>query len=344
MCIRSFHDAGGTAEARDHAREALRRRAARDRTREGGTCRLRILRKPAEQQHFLPQRQRDFEQPRVGRLAAKQRDRLANFERIAGRTRERLGHVGQQRAHRQARAGGRRRHRLRQLAATFGLRQDRAVAELDVEHEPLKPCGQLLRENGGNDQGQAVHGRRDVADRVKAPVGRRDAIAGADDRDAGLAHGAAHAIGRRPRLVTRNRLELVERAAGVREPAADDHRDASPAGREHRPERERDEVADAAGGMLVEHRAGQRLGAPVEDLAAVAHRQREGRALRGAHAAVIDGHRERADLRVGKAPVADSKRDPREIARVERPAVALDADRFLRQPGHGAFGSGSSKA
>ena len=85
------------------------------------------------------------------------------------------------------------------------------------------------------------------------------------------------------------------------EPAAHDHRDPGAAGGEHRPERERDEVADAAGRMLVEHRARRRLRAPVEYLAAVAHGAREGRALRGAscRAAAPPSRRRRPGRRKG---------------------------------------------
>ena len=343
-CASAFPGCRRPPEARDHARESLRRRSARDRARQRGSGRPRILRELSEQHHFLPQRQGDFEQARIRRLAAEHRDGFVDLERVAGRACERLGHVGQQRRHRKARCRCRRDHRAREFASALLFRQHGAVAELDVEHERLEPGRELLRKDGRHDERQAVDGRRHVADRVQAPVGRRDAVAGAHDRDARLAHRLAHALGRRARLVTGNRLELVERTARVREPAADDHGYPGAAGREHRPERERDEVADAAGRMLVEHRARRRLRAPVEYLAAVAHGEREGRAFRSRHAAQLHRHRKRADLGIGQAAVGDRACNPCEVVGFERPAVALDADRFLRQPRHGARAPGSSKA
>ena len=52
-------------------------------------------------------------------------------------------------------------------------------------------------------------------------------------------------------------VELVERAAGVAEAAAGDHRHEGAAGGERRGEHEADVVADAAGRVLVDHRPGE---------------------------------------------------------------------------------------
>ena len=56
------------------------------------------------------------------------------------------------------------------------------------------------------------------------------------------------------RAITRDRLELVERAAGVAQPPARDHRHIGPASGQRRRQHQRDAIAHAARGMLVEHR------------------------------------------------------------------------------------------
>ena len=65
-----------------------------------------------------------------------------------------------------------------------------------------------------------------VAQRVEAAVGRRQLRRLADDRAAGLADHAAQPLEVRRGVVAGDRVELVERAAGVAEPAAGDHRHA----------------------------------------------------------------------------------------------------------------------
>ena len=68
------------------------------------------------------------------------------------------------------------------------------------------------------------------------------------------AHDAAQQVEVGRGRVAGDRVELVERPAGVAEPAAGDHRHHAAAGRDDRREQQRDLVADAAGRVLVEHR------------------------------------------------------------------------------------------
>ena len=59
--------------------------------------------------------------------------------------------------------------------------------------------------------------------------------------------------------------------------------------------------------------------------------------MRG-HAAKLYGHRESARLRVGQAAVGERMRETYELPGLERAAVALGPDRFLRQPHGDALG------
>ena len=89
---------------------------------------------------------------------------------------------------------------------------------------PSKPGGELLRQDRGGDQRDRLDRRRHVADGVEAPVGGREIGGLADDGAAGLAHDAAEQREVGLRRVAGDRIELVERAAGVAEAAAGDHR------------------------------------------------------------------------------------------------------------------------
>ena len=141
---------------------------------------------------------------------------------------------------------------------------ERARAGLDVHDEPLEPGRELLRQDRGGDERDRFDRRGHVADRVEAPVGGRERRGLADDRAADVAHHLPERSEVGLRVVAGDRIELVERAAGVAEAAAGDHRHVGAAGREHRREHQRDVVADAAGRVLVEDRAGQVGVAPVE--------------------------------------------------------------------------------
>ena len=151
---------------------------------------------------------------------------------------------------------------------------------------------------------------------IAQPTSRDD---GAKSRDFGL------------RDVAWDRVELVERPAGMAEAAPRNHRHEGAAGGEHRRQHQADVVADSAGGMLVDDRAGQIGPAPVERFARTRHGAREMHALVDVHAAKENRHGERRDL-----PVADRARCqagdelPDLLAR-QRAAVALGADDLLRQ-------------
>ena len=124
----------------------------------------------------------------------------------------------------------------------------------------------------------------------------------ADDRAAGPADDAAQLLDPGRRVVARHGVELVQRPARVAEPAAGDHRHGAAAGGDDRREHQRDLVADAAGGVLVEHGRGR---GPSDHGARVAHRLGQRDPLAGVHPAQEQRHRQRADLRVGQPAVRD---------------------------------------
>ena len=122
-------------------------------------------------------------------------------------------------------------HRRGQLAGRAPGRHEGALAHLDVEHQPLAPDAIFFDMMLRGDQRDAGHGGGDVAQRVHAPsAGARSAVWPATaiptsahlvDQPAGAGDAEA-----------RDRLQLVERAAGVAQAAA---RHLAPARRRRQP-------------------------------------------------------------------------------------------------------------
>ena len=129
-------------------------------------------------------------------------------------------------------------------ASASGL-HERPGPRLDVEHQPLGAFGELLREDARGDERDRLHGAGHVAQRVHLPVRRHDPLALADHGEARLAQALAKTLDRQVRAVAGDRLELVQRAAGVPQRASAHHRDLQPAGGGHGGEHERDLVAHA---------------------------------------------------------------------------------------------------
>ena len=213
---------------------------------------------------------------------------------------ERLAHV------RHERGGGAARRRRRgdegagERAGLLAGLHEGAGAELHVEHEAIEPLGELLRQDRGGDEIEAFHRAGHVAHGVEprsAGATRAEAATMAAPARATV---SAQALGVEIDPEPRDRLQLVERAAGMAEPAPRDHRHVDAAGRQRGREDEAHAVAHAAGGVLVEHRA---VEIPAQHVAAVAHRERQRRArgLGQRHAA--DAHGEGAGLRVAHPPV-----------------------------------------
>ena len=203
-------------------------------------------------------------EPRVAPFAGEKGDRIGDLDRIAGGARERLVHVGDERDRRQAGADRDRGEPAREVARAFEARHEGARAGLDVHDEALQPGGELLGQDRGGDQRDRFDGGGHVADRIEPLVGGREILGLADDRAAGLGDRAPEQREIGLGDIAGDGIELVERAAGMAEAAARDHRHKGAAGGEHGGEHQADIVADAAGRMLVEDRAGQRGAAPVE--------------------------------------------------------------------------------
>ena len=142
----------------------------------------------------------------------------------------------------------------RELASAFGIGEERAGAELHVEHQRVGAFGDLLRHDRRRDERDRLDRAGDIAQRVELVVGRREAGARGRDHATDRAQHVAHLVGRQVGAPAGDRFHLVERAAGVAEAAPRQLRHRGAARGDERHEDERDLVADAAGRVLVDGR------------------------------------------------------------------------------------------
>ena len=211
-----------------------------------------------------------------GALAAQGRDRLADLERVPDRLAERLVHVGEHADDFAAGTLPQLEHHLRELARVVDGLHERPVADLDVEHDRVGAGCDLLRHDARGDQRHVVDGRRHVAQPVEQLVGRNEIRGLPDDRKPDLPHLLEELFLRELDPETGDRLELVERAAGVAETAAAHLPEGNAARGDDRADGERRLVPHAAGRVLVDDLASERR-AEIDRLAAADHRvgQRE---------------------------------------------------------------------
>ena len=174
----------------DHAAEALEAGPARERLPhprprgvEGGGG--------AGEVHH-PGRELDGQRLEVrGPAALQGLDALGHLEGVAGRAPERLVHVGDEGGHPLAHALADAEHGLGQGLRLVPPAEEGPVPALHVEDEGVDPLRHLLAHDRGGDEGQALHGGGDVAQRVELAVGGGDLRGLADEAEAAVAEDRA---------------------------------------------------------------------------------------------------------------------------------------------------------
>ena len=206
-------------------------------------------------------------------------DALPDLNPVSGEAAERLLHRGEQR--RGARSAGLASgdHQFGEELRPLVGRHEGSAADLDVEYQSVQVFGEFLAHDARADQERRFHRSGMVAHRVEDTVGGHQPWSLADQHGVALAQDLHHARQRELRVEAGNRLQLVERPAGVAEAAATDHRDGdarraleSRSG-QHRRDEQRGLVADAACGVLVHGEGVERRG--VKGLAGEAHGSRQ---------------------------------------------------------------------
>ena len=186
-------------------------------------------------EELAAERHGDVAEPAVDRVAAQEARGVRHLERVAGGGGQRLVHVGDQRP---GRAAGAVRDLDQRLGPARGRRRSVAmkapVPVLTSRTSASSPAASFFDRIEAVMRSIELDRAGDVADGVEAPVGRGDVGGLADDGAADLAHHAAEGLGVGLGGVAGDRVELVERAAGVAEAAAGDHRHEGAAGGERR--------------------------------------------------------------------------------------------------------------
>ena len=218
-------------------------------------------------------------------------------------------------------------HRLRERPGLLDRLHERAVADLDVEDDRVGARGDLLRHDARRDQLDVVDGRGDVAQRVQPLVGRNEIAGLADDREPDVLDLRDELVFGELDAEARDRLELVERAAGVAEPAPAHLPERDAARGDDRPDRDRRLVPHAAGRVLVDDRSPER-GVQVERVAAPHHRVGERERLRRREPAEEHRHAEGGHLVVGHLVARVAEHELRDLVGVELAAVALALDQL----------------
>ena len=165
-----------------------------------------------------------------------------------------------------------------------------AVAALHVEHEPADPLGDFLAHDRRGDQRNAFDRGGDVAQGIELPIRGSDFRGLPDQRAADRGDRAPQLVERKGGAESGNRLELVEGAAGVPEPASRHHRHVGAARGRQRRQDDRGLVPDAAGAVLVD--GDTRQARILHPDTRTDHRVGQAGGLVGGHPAQHDGHQQ----------------------------------------------------
>ncbi len=203
-------------------------------------------------------------------------------------------------------------HLLGEDARVVERLHERAVSDLDVEHDRVGARCQLLGHDRRGDQRDDVDGRGDVTQRVELLVRGHEIARLPDDRKTDGPNLLDEGVDVELDAEAWNRLELVERAPGVAEPTARHLPEGHAARGDDRPDRERRLVPHAAGRVLVDDLAPERL-AEIERLARQDHRVGQRVGLATGQPLEVDGHAPRGHLVVGHLAARKAEDELRDL-------------------------------
>ena len=215
-------------------------------------------------------------------------------------------------------------HLLRQGLGRGHVGHECAAPEFHVEHDRVSAGGYLLRHHARRDQGNRRHGRGHVAKRVQSLVRRDHVRRLRRHRDPDLAHLLDESSRLEVDCQAGHRLELVQRAARVRQRAAAQLGHPHAAGSCKRGGDQRHLVTHSAGRVLVDLDAFDR--AQVEHLAAEHHRLGERERLDARHAPDAHGHQPCGHLVVGYFTARVAGNEEVDFFAGEFPGITFFAD------------------
>src|SRR6266511_1013131 len=254
-------------------------------------------------------------------------DRFADLDCVADSAPERLVHVGDQADHLSAGVPAELEHHLPKLPRVLQGLHESPVSDLHVEHDRVRARRDLLGHDARCDQRDVVDRRGDVAQPVEQLVGRDEVRALPNDGKAHITHLIQELLGRELDAESRDRLQLVERPAGVAEAASAHLPERDTASRDDRAHRERGLVPHAARGVLVDYLAAD-CGAELDRLPASDHRIGQRECLRSVEPAEVNRHAEGGQLIVRHVAPCICEHELRDLLGRELLAVALAPDQL----------------
>ena len=283
------------------------------------------IRLPGMRQHLSGEGNREGDDVRWA-AAGEHFHRLPHLIGVADGKTERHVHVGEQRGCRDAGILAERNHRLGELARLGDVLEKGPRAELHVEHERRRTLGDFLRHDRRRDEGNRLDRASDVAECVELAVCGSESGSGRADHRADLVEDLPHPRAGDIRLPAGNRLELVQRATRVAEPAPGELGHGDSEARDEWRERQGDFVAHPSGRVLVRSPLGET--GEVHRLAGGDHREREVADLATLHAVEEDRHSHGCHLLVGNITPGVRIDKPADLLGRERSAVALGVDQI----------------
>ena len=197
-------------------------------------------------------------------------------------------------------------------------------AKFHIEHERIKTFRQLLGENRSDNQRNARNGSRHVAQPVKDLIGGHHSLRLSTNHAADILHDFDDSLGWQSRLEAWNRIQFIERAPGDPKAAPGNHRHPKTQTGQQRRQRQRNFIAHAARGMLIDQ--WPRVLRETQHVARVAHGYCEGAGFCGVKAAEIDSHEKRSQLVIGDLAGRTAPDDFFDLCGREGFSVALGFD------------------
>jgi hypothetical protein len=237
----------------NHAAELAERKATGQQILSQLNALSRVAHFPAHVEH--PPRKREGEPAQIlGKrvaLVVQHLHRFDDLDRIAGHAPQRLTHVGDEGGGPGAGvvAGGD--HQLRQVDGLRLLLQERARADLDIEHQRIETGGELFAHDGSTDEEGALDRARAVVQSVQRAVCGYQPFRLAHDRQAASLQYSEDFLFIEMGPVAGDAFQLVEGSAGVAQGPAGDHGHGEAGGGHDGRHQEGGFVAHASGGMLI---------------------------------------------------------------------------------------------
>ena len=204
-----------------------------------------------------------------------------------------------------------------------------ATAILNIEHDGVCSRSEFLAHDRAADQRYVVHRAGDIAQRIETFVRRHQVGRLADDGHSAVADDADEIVHGKRHVEAGNRLEFIDRAAGMAQASTRYLGDLAAAGSHQWGGDQGGSVGHAAGGMLVDF--DPLNGAQINDLAGISDGSGEIGGLPLVHLRKPDSHEQGRGLIIGDSAGGITAHKEVDLLRGKHLTVSLFQDYFLHQ-------------